>query len=165
MLTGMRSGVQNWQDETEITRYLNAILEKKAGDGTGLVYGLGHAIYTESDPRTEVLRKFAGTLAEQKGMAEEFEFLKRVERLGTQLVEKVRGGNRPICANVDFYSGFVYRMLNIPEDLFTPLFAMSRVVGWCAHRLEEVYNPGNKIIRPAYKSVAPVHDFVPLRQR
>ena len=149
----------------EVREMLRKIIRKEAGDGSGLIYGMGHAIYSLSDPRARLLKQFARGLAEEKGMLDEFELVESVERISPPLINKAKGEYKPVCANVDLYSGFVYRMLDIPEELYTPLFAMARMVGWCAHRLEEVYNPGNKIIRPAYKAVAPVRPFVPLEER
>ena len=118
-----------------------------------------------SDPRSVILRKFARNLAEEKGMTDQLELVESVERLAPGVFARETGHDKMLCANVDLYSGFVYQMLDIPEELYTPLFATARMVGWCAHRLEEVYTPGNKIIRPAYKAVAPKRPFVPLAQR
>ena len=126
---------------------------------------MGHAIYTISDPRAVILKRFARRLAEDKGMLEEFELFEAVERLTPQMLHKVRGENKVVCANVDLFSGLVYKMMGIPQELYTPLFAVARMVGWCAHRIEEVYQPSNRIIRPAYKAVAPMSTFVPLDQR
>ena len=157
-------GVKDWRDEDEIRSYLGRILRREAGDGSGLIYGMGHAIYTLSDPRAVLLKKFAKSLAAKKGMLDEFELYEAVERL-TPEVLSASGQRKVVCANVDLYSGLVYKMMGIPQELYTPLFAVARVVGWCAHRIEEVYNPGNKIIRPAYKAVAPARPFIPLDQR
>ena len=161
----IRKNVKDWKDDGEVGSYLDKLLHRRAGDRSGLIYGMGHAIYSLSDPRARLLKQFARGLAEEKGMLDEFELVESVERLSPPLINKAKGEYKPVCANVDLYSGFVYKMLDIPEELYTPLFAMARMVGWCAHRLEEVYNPGNKIIRPAYKAVAPVHPFVPLEER
>ena len=160
----IEDGVKDWKDEDEIRACLSRILRKEAGDGSGLIYGMGHAIYTLSDPRAVLLKKFAKSLAAKKGMLEEFELYEAVERL-TPEVLSASGQRKVVCANVDLYSGLVYKMMGIPQELYTPLFAVARVVGWCAHRIEEVYNPGNKIIRPAYKAVAPARPFIPLDQR
>ena len=157
-------GVKDWRDEDEIRSYLGRILRREAGDGSGLIYGMGHAIYTLSDPRAVLLKKFAKSLAAKKGVLDEFELYEAVERL-TPEVLSASGQRKVVCANVDLYSGLVYKMMGIPQELYTPLFAVARVVGWCAHRIEEVYNPGNKIIRPAYKAVAPARPFIPLDQR
>ena len=160
----IEDGVKDWRDDDEIRSYLSRILHKEAGDGSGLIYGMGHAIYTLSDPRAVLLKKFAKSLAAKKGVLDEFELYEAVERL-TPEVLSASGQRKVVCANVDLYSGLVYKMMGIPQELYTPLFAVARVVGWCAHRIEEVYNPGNKIIRPAYTAVAPARPFIPLDQR
>ncbi len=165
MLDVVRSEVKDWKDDDEISHVLARILRGELGDGSGLIYGMGHAIYTMSDPRAVVLRQFARTLAEEKGMTDKLDLVESVERLAPKVFSSVTGSSKMICANVDLFSGFVYEMLGIPEELYTPLFATARMVGWCAHHLEEVYSPGNKIIRPAYKAVAPKRPFVPLAQR
>ena len=161
----IRAHVSNWEDEDEVAAYLGKILDKQAFDGTGLIYGMGHAIYTLSDPRAVILKKFAKKLAETKGMLDEFELYETVERLTPEVLLSVKGEDKVVCANVDLFSGMVYKMMGIPQELYTPLFAVARIVGWCAHRIEEVYQPGNRIIRPAYKAVAPMRPFVPLDQR
>ena len=160
----IKTNVKHWDNEGEVGDYLTRILQKKAGDGTGLIYGLGHAVYTLSDPRTETLRGKARDLARSKGREDELRLYELVERIGPVLFNKGRTKPRELCANVDFYSGFVYDMLGIPMDLFTPIFAISRVVGWCAHRTEEIVN-GGPIIRPAYKAVGDVRPFTPLDAR
>ena len=165
MLNLIRDTVQDWKDDDEVSSVLRKIIHKEIGDGSGLIYGMGHAIYTMSDPRAVILKKFARKLAQEKGMSDQLDLIESVERLTPQVFAQETGHEKMLCANVDLYSGFVYQMLNIPEELFTPLFATARMVGWCAHRLEEVYTPGNKIIRPAYKAVAPKRPFVPLAQR
>ena len=157
--------MKDWADDDAVRDYLARLLRKEAGDRSGLIYGIGHAIYTLSDPRAVVLKRFARKLAESKGMLEEFELFERVERLAPEVLLSVKGEEKVVCANVDFYSGLVYKMMGIPMELYTPLFAVARMVGWCAHRIEEVYQPGNRIIRPAYKAVAPMRTFVPLDQR
>ena len=161
----IEENVADWTDEDQVAAYLEKIARKQAGDGSGLIYGMGHAIYTLSDPRAVLLKDFARKVAEQKGYSQEFELFETVERLTPAVLSKVRGENKRICANVDMYSGLVYKMMNIPPELYTPLFAIARVVGWCAHRIEEVYNPGNKIIRPAYRAVMPDVAYVPLEKR
>ena len=161
----IEDGVRDWKDDDEVLAFLGKLLNKEAGDRSGLIYGIGHAIYTLSDPRAVLLKKFAGELAEQKGMLDEFRLFEAVERLAPQALRTVRGEKKVVCANVDLFSGFVYKMMDIPVELYTPLFAMSRMTGWCAHRIEEVYQTGNRIIRPAYKAVAPMQTFVPLDQR
>ena len=165
MFRYIQEGVSDWKDDGQVRDFLQKLLCREAGDRSGLIYGMGHAIYILSDPRAKLLKRFAKDLADQKGMLPEFELVESVERLAPQVINDHRGQNKPVCANVDLYSGLVYKMLDIPEELYTPLFAMARMVGWCAHRVEEVYNPGNKIIRPAYKAVAPLQPFVPLDQR
>ena len=157
--------VKDWKDEDEVRAYLGKLLRKEAGDKSGLIYGMGHAIYTISDPRAVILKKFAKKLAETKGMLDEFELYETVERLTPEVLLSVKGEDKVVCANVDLFSGMVYKMMGIPQELYTPLFAVARIVGWCAHRIEEVYQPGNRIIRPAYKAVAPMRPFVPLDQR
>lgn len=152
MFDDLKENVTNWEDEEEIQRYLIKLLDREAFDRSGLIYGIGHAVYTESDPREVVLKKFACKLSEEKGQQKEFALYDTVERLAKESIAKRRRLNKPICANVDFYSGFVYTMLGIPRELFTPIFAVSRISGWSAHRLEELVNKG-KIIRPAYKFV------------
>ena len=165
MFRYLQAGVSDWSDDGQIRDFLHRILLREAGDTLDRVFGMGHAIYTLSDPRAKLLKRFARQLAEEKGMLREFQLVESVERLAPQVLHEHRGQEKPVCANVDLYSGLVYQMLGIPEELFTPLFAMARMVGWCAHRVEEVYNPGSKIIRPAYKAVAPLRPFVPLDQR
>jgi citrate synthase len=139
-------------------------LDKEAFDRTGLIYGIGHAVYTKSDPRCVLLRAKAGELAAQKGFFDEFELYKLVEKLAPAVFREVKKSDKVVCANVDFYSGFVYRMLGIPEDLYTPLFAASRIVGWCAHIMEEILN-GGRIIRPAYKSIIRHEEYIPIEKR
>lgn len=156
--------VKDWADEEELSAYIGKLLDKETGDRSGLIYGMGHAVYTLSDPRAVILRKFARGLAQKKGMLEELELYEAVERLAPQVMAQ-RGQKKVLCANVDMFSGFVYKMMGIPEELYTPLFAMSRMTGWCAHRLEELFTPGARIIRPAYKAVAPNRPFIPLDQR
>jgi citrate synthase len=160
----IKEHVEHWNDEDEVAAYLTRILNKEAGDGTGLIYGLGHAVYTLSDPRTGILREKARALARAKGRDEEMALYETIERIGPELFNRNRAKPRDLCANVDFFSGFVYDMLNIPVDLYTPLFAISRVVGWCAHRIEELLN-GGPIIRPAYKAVFEQRPYTPLSER
>lgn len=164
MFDAIKKGVKDWKDDEEVTRFLGDILDRKAGDGTGLIYGMGHAVYTLSDPRAQILRDSAEKLAAEKGMIEELELLKSVERLAPDAIASRKGDKKSICANVDLYSGFVYRMLGIPDELFTPLFAVARMSGWCAHRIEE-YTTCSRIIRPAYKSVVRKQDYLPLDLR
>jgi citrate synthase len=152
MFKDIKANVSDWSNEDELRAYLLKILRKEAFDHAGLIYGMGHAVYTESDPREKILKAYARDLSREKGLSEEFALYENVERIAAELIAKERKLFKAVCANVDFYSGFVYTMLNIPEELFTPIFAMSRISGWCAHRMEELVNQG-KIIRPAYKYV------------
>lgn len=164
MMEEMKSNIKNWDNEKEIEDYLAKILRKEVFDKRGLIYGMGHAVYTLSDPRSLLLKKKAAELAKEKNMEEEYRLFEHVEELTPKVFAEVRQNTNPIAANVDFYSGFVYRMLNIPVDLYTPIFAMSRIAGWCAHRIEEIVS-GGKIIRPAYKSVVPRAEYIPLKDR
>lgn len=152
MFADIKSHVSNWSDETAIRCYLEKLVNKEAFDRSGLIYGMGHAVYTVSDPRAVVLKKYAESLSEEKGLEEEFHLYESVERIASELLTSHKQLSKPICCNVDFYSGFVYSMLGIPQQLYTPIFAISRISGWCAHRIEELVNEG-KIIRPAYKYV------------
>ena len=165
MFTYIERDVKDWKDDEEISAYLGKIIRKETGDGSGLIYGMGHAVYTLSDPRAVILKRFARQVAEKKGMLDEFELFESVERLTPAVFRKEKQDDKVVCANVDMYSGLVYKMMGIPPELYTPLFAIARVVGWCAHRFEEVFNPSGRIIRPAYKAVAPSRPFVPLDQR
>ncbi|MDR0993993.1 MAG: citrate/2-methylcitrate synthase [Verrucomicrobiota bacterium] len=164
MFTDMKRQVKDWTNDRQIETYLSQLLKKKAFDRSGLIYGIGHAVYSTSDPRTGILREQIEKLAEEKGLAEEMELYKRVERLAPQMIAGERKMYKGVSANVDFYSGFLYRLLDIPQRLFTPIFAIARIAGWSAHRIEELAN-GGKIIRPAYKSVARRRRYVPLDQR
>jgi citrate synthase len=164
MFADIKAHIQDWTNEEEVSEYLIKILNKQAFDGSGLIYGMGHAVYTLSDPREVILKQYAKALAEEKGMMEEFALYELVERLAGELVMKQRKLFKNVCANVDFYSGFVYSMLGIPQELFTPIFAISRMPGWSAHRLEEIMN-ASKIIRPAYKYVGSHTDFFPMDER
>jgi len=159
----IKTNLDHWDNEGEVADYLQKILNNEAGDGTGLIYGLGHAVYTLSDPRTDILRTKARALAKSKGREEELKLYETIERIGPEIFNRNRDKKRDLCANVDFYSGFVYDMLNIPVDLYTPLFAVSRVVGWCAHRIEELVNSG-PIIRPAYKAIFNERPYMSLDQ-
>lgn len=164
MFDELKSVVTDWEDEGQIRDYLTKVLNKQAFDRSGLIYGMGHAVYTLSDPRELILKEFARRLAAEKGLEKEFELYDRVEHIGCDLVMHQRQLFKNICANVDFYSGFVYSMLGIPQELFTPIFAISRMAGWSAHRLEELINAG-KIIRPAYKYVGTHVDFKGIDER
>lgn len=160
----MKENIHNWKDETEVGNYLRKILNKEAGDGSGLIYGMGHAIYTLSDPRAVALKKAARPLAEKTGYSDEMDLIELVEKLTPGVFVEIKGSDKPMCANVDMYSGFVYKMLGLPKSLYTPLFATARIVGWMAHRLEEV-TTGGKIIRPAYKPVAKNIEYVNIDER
>ena len=164
MFEDIRAHVSDRTDEAEVRGYLKKILQKEAFDRSGLIYGMGHAVYTLSDPREVILKDYARKLAEEKGQIEEFAFYEMVERLAGGLIMEQRKVFKNVCANVDFYSGFIYTMLGIPQELFTPIFAIARIPGWCAHRLEELINTG-KIIRPAYKYVGHHTDFQGLDER
>ena len=164
MFEEIKQNVSDWKDDDEITAYLEKILRKEAGDGSGLIYGMGHAIYTLSDPRAVALKGAARSLAEQTGLLSELELLESIARLTPDVFHRVTGSDKVMCANVDFYSGLVYKMLNIPEDLFTPLFAIARIAGWCSHRIEEVMT-SSRIIRPAYKSLNRTRPYVSMEQR
>lgn len=151
-------------DPAQVKDYLVKIMKKEAGDGSGLVYGMGHAVYTKSDPRAVILKASARKLACEKGFVKEFKTLDNIERMTPEVFAEIRGVDKVMCANVDLYSGLVYKVLGIPEDLYTPLFAIARIAGWCAHRLEEIIS-GGKIMRPAYKSVSKAREFVNLIDR
>ena len=161
----IEQAVSDWTDDEEVSAYLEKLLHREAGDGSGLIYGMGHAVYTLSDPRAVLLKQFARQVAESKGIRKEFQLFEAVERLTPGVFAKVTGQSKVMCANVDLYSGLVYKMMDIPPELYTPLFAIGRIVGWCAHRVEEVYNPSGRIIRPAYKAICPQRNFVPLEKR
>lgn len=164
MIDDVAEHVRDWSSDTEVADYLTQILNRQAFDRTGLIYGLGHAVYTVTDPRAEVVRHYARTLAERKGQLDKLELIGRVERLGPQLMRDVRGITKPISTNIDLYTGFVYAMLGIPRDLYTPIFALARMSGWAAHRMEELYGPA-RIIRPAYNSYMTDQSYVPLAER
>lgn len=164
MFENMKSVVKNWHDDKEIEQYLSDILNKKAFDRSGLIYGMGHAVYSLSDPRANAFKVFVERLSKEKGMEEEFDLYSRVERLAPQVIASERRIYKGVSANVDFYSGFVYSMLGIPMELYTPMFAIARIAGWSAHRIEELVNPG-KIIRPAYKAVAEHKQYKPIDER
>ena len=166
MMDNIKNNVKNWEDEKEVAAYLDKILRKQANDGTGKIYGIGHAIYTLSDPRAVLLKEKAEELAKEKGKLAEFNLYALIERLAPEVFYKFKGSNsKVVCANVDFYSGFVYQCLEIPEEIYTPIFAVARIAGWCAHRIEEVTCSSRRIIRPAYKSVSPRLQYRPLNGR
>ncbi len=152
MFDDMKENLKDWHDDEEISQYLVDLLDKKAFDKAGLIYGMGHAVYSLSDPRALIFKQYVEKLSKEKGMEEEFELYSRVERLAPEVIGQKRKTYKGVSANVDFYSGFVYKMLGLPEELFTPIFAIARISGWCAHRIEELIG-GGKIIRPAYKNI------------
>lgn len=164
MLDNIKDNVKHWDNEGEVADYLTKILLKQANDQSGLIYGMGHAVYTLSDPRAVILKRKAFALAKGKEIEPEFNLLDLIEHLTPELMKSVRGIDKAVCANVDMYSGLVYRMLGIPDELFTPLFASARMVGWSAHRMEELLT-GKRIIRPAYKAIAEPKEYVPIANR
>ncbi|MDR2103823.1 MAG: citrate/2-methylcitrate synthase [Treponema sp.] len=164
MIEDIKAHIKCWDDEGEVADYLERILRGQAYDHTGLIYGQGHAVYTRSDPRAVLIRNKAAALAEEKHFTDEFNLYNLIARLTPEVFKRVKGFEKDICTNVDFYSGFVYKMLGIPTELFTPIFAVSRVAGWCAHRLEEIIS-GGRIIRPAYKCVQPRLAYTALKNR
>ncbi|MDO5573047.1 MAG: citrate/2-methylcitrate synthase [bacterium] len=164
MFADMKEVVQDWTDEEEVSRYLAALLHKEAFDQQGLIYGMGHAVYSLSDPRKVIFKSFVEKLCVEKGLEKEFALYSLVERLAPQVIGEERKIYKGVCCNVDFYSGFVYDMLDLPPELYTPIFAIARIVGWSAHRMEELANNG-KIIRPAYKPIGTDEDYVPLCSR
>jgi citrate synthase len=164
MMTDIKENVKDITNFKEVEKYLIKILNGEANDGSGLIYGLGHAVYTISDPRAELLKKYAKDLAEKKGCLEDFRLMETVERLTPGIFAAKKGNGKRICANVDMYSGLVYKMLGIPEDLYTPLFAIARIAGWCAHRIEELVS-GGKIMRPAYRTLSMNEPYIPLQDR
>lgn len=164
MLDNIKENVKNWEDEGEVADYLTKILKREAGDRSGLIYGMGHAVYTLSDPRAVILKRKAFELAKGREIEPQFRLLDLIEKLTPELMRSVRGIDKTVCANVDMYSGLVYRMLGIPDDLFTPLFATARMVGWSAHRMEEILT-GKRIIRPAYRTIAKRKEYIPLCSR
>ncbi len=164
MIECMKEEIKDWKDEDEVSAYLLKLLHGEAFDRAGLIYGVGHAIYSKSDPRAEVLKSFVGKLAHEKGLDDEYGLYTMIERLAPQIITKERHMYKGVSINVDFYSGFVYSMLGLPEELFTPLFAIGRISGWSAHRLEELANNG-KIIRPAYRTLCEEKDYIDIEDR
>lgn len=165
MLECAKNEIKHWDNDTEVSDFLHRIIRKETGDRSGLIYGMGHAVYTLSDPRTTIVKSNAMRLAKGKPIEEEFLLLDAIERLTPQVFADEKGSSaKQVCANVDMYSGLVYKMLSLPTDLFTPLFAVARMPGWCAHRIEELYT-GNRIIRPAYKAIATNREYKPLYER
>ena len=164
MFEDMKNTLHDWKDEDEVRNYLAALLNKQAFDKAGLIYGMGHAVYSISDPRAVIFKSFVERLSEEKGMTEEFGLYSMVEKLAPEVIAKERRIYKGVSANVDFYSGFVYNMLGLPTELFTPIFAVARIAGWSAHRLEEIINDG-KIIRPGYKNVSVHKKYHPINER
>jgi citrate synthase len=166
MMKDIKKNVKDWKNKKEVLKYLTKMLKGEAGDGSGKIYGIGHAIYTLSDPRSILLKDRARELAGSKGKSDEYELYETIEELAPEAFAGFKGGNsKVVSANVDFYSGFVYKCIDIPKELFTPIFAMARMAGWCAHRLEEVTFASRRIIRPAYKNVFGRVDYEPIEER
>ena len=165
MIAFMKEEIKDWKNEDEIAACIRRLLAGDAFDGSGLVYGIGHAVYTKSDPRAVLLKEMARDLAIEKGRLDELEFMERIEKVAIKTIYEVKGEGKVLCANVDFYSGFVYDCIGIPREIYTPLFAMARIVGWCAHRNEELNFEGRRIIRPAYKCITSEEKYIPLKKR
>ena len=167
MLKHLKKNIKNWTDVNEVDTYLQKILNKEAYDNTGLIYGIGHAIYTISDPRTMLLKEMAKDLAVEKDREDEYNFFTLLEERAIKNFMEFKGKsvNKQVCANVDFYSGFVYDMIGLPQEIYTPLFAMARIVGWTAHRIEELNFKQKRIIRPAYKNAAEIKEYKPINKR
>lgn len=164
MFDDMKKHLTDWKDEDQIKDYLMKLLNKEAFDKSGLIYGMGHAVYSISDPRSEIFKDFVGKLSEEKGRYDEFLLYKKVAELATEVIAEKRKIYKGVSPNIDFYSGFAYSMLELPDELYTPMFATARIAGWSAHRIEELIN-ANKIIRPAYMSVSEMNDYIPLDER
>ena len=164
MFEDMKNCVKDWTDEDEIATYLRALLHKEAFDKAGLIYGMGHAVYSLSDPRASIFSRYVKQLSEEKGMQQEYALYSAVEKLAPKIIAEERRMYKGVSANIDFYSGFVYRMLDLPPELYTPIFAIARIAGWSAHRIEELINAG-KIIRPAYKNVCKHNPYIPFNDR
>lgn len=164
MFADLKEHVKNWESEDEIREYLLKLLHKEAFDKAGLIYGMGHAVYSISDPRSKILSRFVKQLSEEKGREDEYHLYATVERLAKEVIAQERKIYKGVSANIDFYSGFIYSMLGLPHELYTPLFAIARIAGWSAHRMEELVN-GNRIIRPAYKAVSKMKAYVPMNER
>ena len=165
MFHHLKDQISDWKNIDEIDTYLYRMLNKEAYDKSGLIYGIGHAVYTMSDPRAVELKRLAGELAKEKGREEEYEFLKLIEEECIKCVSNFRKSKKPICANLDFYSGFIYEMIGLPQEIYTPIFAMARIVGWTAHRIEELSQEGRRIIRPAYKNILQQKAYKPINER
>lgn len=160
----IKENVRDWENDGEIADYLRKLLKKEAGDKSGLIYGMGHGVYTLSDPRAVILKEYAGAMAEGTEYEKEYHLIEAIERLAPTVFAEIKHSDKVMCANIDMYSGFVYKMLGIPKELYTPLFAVSRMAGWCAHRFEEI-NSGKRIIRPAYKSISHEKQYVDIENR
>ena len=165
MIDFMKTDIGDWNDEAEIAACVRRLLSGEVFDHSGLVYGIGHAVYTKSDPRAVLLKEMARELAIEKGRLSEFEFLELIEKVSIETIYEVKGRSKTLCANVDFYSGFVYDLIGIPREIYVPLFAMARIVGWCAHRNEELNFEGRRIIRPAYRCVTDEKEYVEMAGR
>ena len=164
MVEDMKKNLSDWTSESEVRDYLTKLLNKQAFDKAGLIYGMGHAVYSLSDPRADIFKSFVENLSEAKGLSDEFKLYTLVERLAPEVIAKERRIYKGVSANVDFYSGFVYNMLKLPTELFTPIFAIARITGWSAHRIEELSNAG-KISRPAYKNIQDERPYIALDER
>ena len=164
MFAHVKEDMTDTKDKKELRAYLEGILDKKCGDKSGKIYGLGHAVYTMSDPRAVIIKKYARKLAEEKGRLDDLELMENIESIGTKVIMERKNRDFPLCANVDMYSGLVYQMLGIPVELYTPLFAIARSAGWCAHRMEEVIS-GKRIMRPAYRSIPAKNAYIPIENR
>lgn len=164
MFDDMKKTVNNWTDEEEVKRYLVSLLRREGFDKTGLIYGMGHAVYSLSDPRAKLMGQFVKGLSEEKGRQEEYALYSLVERIAPKVIAEERRIYKGVSANVDFYSGFIYSMLDLPAELYTPLFAIARIAGWSAHRIEELLND-SKIMRPAYQNIAEHQPYKPLKER
>ncbi len=165
MFDHLKKNIKDWGNVEEIDKYLTRMLNKEVYDKKGLIYGIGHAVYTISDPRALLLKELARELAEEKGRMKEFKFLELLEERAIITFEQVKNNGKTVSSNVDFYSGFVYEMIGLPHEIYTPLFAMARIVGWCAHRIEELNFEGKRIIRPAYKNIVEEQEYVPIEKR
>ena len=165
MLHHLQEAIHDWTDSDEIDTYLNRMLRKETYDRSGLIYGIGHAVYPLSDPRAVELKKLAGDLAKEKGKEKEYNFIRLLEQEAIKCVTLHKHSKKPVCSNVDFYSGFVYELIGLPVEIYTPMFAMARIVGWMAHRIEELNFEGKRIIRPAYKNVLSPCQYIPLEDR
>jgi citrate synthase len=166
MIADMKKNIKNWKDINEVDNYLLKILNKEAFDKTGLIYGIGHPVYTVSDPRAGLLKEMARDLANEKGLKKQYDFMELIEERAVKVFMKYKGDNvKQTCINVDFYSGFVYEAIGLPKEVFTPLFAMARIVGWTAHRIEELNFSSKRVIRPAYKNVSERRSFIPMEER